>query len=58
MEEFLQNMIDKVGIARASAENVLALLDDHAGYAVTLRSTSGLTDRLPGGLGDKLGGRL
>ena len=56
MEEFLQQMIDKVGIDRATAEKVVAFLKDHAEDAVKLLSTSGVKDKLPGGLGDKLGG--
>ena len=58
MEEFLQQMIDKVGIDRETAEKVLAFLKDHADDAVGLLSKSGIKDRLPGGLGDKLGGLL
>ena len=56
MEEFLQKMIDKVGIDRATAEKVVAFLKDHAEDAVNLLSKSGVKDKLPGGLGDKLGG--
>ena len=88
MEEFLQQMMDKVGIDRATAEKVVAFLEDHAEDAVGLIyrlgafpppvarrsraddsrlatarrvarlsiSRSGVKDKLPGGLGDKLGG--
>jgi hypothetical protein len=56
MEEFVQKMIDKVGIDRATAEKVVAFLKDHAEDAVGLLSKSGVKDKLPGGLGDKLGG--
>lgn len=56
MEEFLQQMTDKVGIDRATAEKVVAFLKDHAEDAMNLLSTSGVKDKLPGGLGDKLGG--
>lgn len=41
MEELMQHRIDKIGIDRATAEKV---------------SESGIKARLPGGLGDKLGG--
>ena len=58
MEEFVQKMVDKVGIDRATAEKVVAFLKDHADDAVQLLSTSGVKDKLPGGLGDKLGGLL
>lgn len=56
MEEFLQQMIDKVGIDRATAEKVIAFLEDHAEDAIGLLSKSDIKDRLPGGLVDKLGG--
>lgn len=56
MEEFLQKMIDKVGLDRATAEKVIDFLKEHADDAVGLLSKSGLKDKLPGGLGDKLGG--
>ncbi|MBC7975369.1 MAG: hypothetical protein H7138_10320 [Myxococcales bacterium] len=56
MEELMQKMIDKVGIDRATAEKVIAFLKDHADDAVEWLSKSGVKDKLPGGLGDKLGG--
>lgn len=58
MEELIKKMIDKVGIDRATAEKVMAFLKDHADDAVELLSKSGLKDKLPGGLGGKLGGIL
>lgn len=56
MEDFVKKMIDKVGIDQATAEKVVAFLKEHADDAVALLSKSGLKDKLPGGLGDKLGG--
>lgn len=56
MEELMKKMIDKVGIDRATAEKVIAFLKDHADDAVEALSKSGIKDKLPGGLGDKLGG--
>lgn len=56
MEELMKKMIDKVGIDRATAEKVIAFLKDHADDAVEALSKSGVKDKLPGGLGDKLGG--
>jgi len=58
MEEFVQKLVDKVGIDRATADKVVAFLKEHADDAVALLSKSGLKDKLPGGLGDKLGGLL
>jgi hypothetical protein len=55
MEEFANKMADKVGIDRATADKVIEFLKDHADDAVALLSKSGIADKLPGGLGDKLG---
>jgi len=58
MEELIQKMVDTVGIDRATAEKVIAFLKEHADDAVALLSKSGLADKLPGGIGGKLGGLL
>ncbi len=55
MDEFLNKMVDKVGIDKATAEKVMAFLKDNAGDAVKYLQSSGIADKLPGGLGDKLG---
>ncbi|MGN6107913.1 MAG: hypothetical protein ACTHU0_22585 [Kofleriaceae bacterium] len=55
MEEFVQKMVEKVGIDRSTAERVIEFLKDHADDAVAYLQKSGLADKLPGGLGDKLG---
>ena len=55
MEEFVQKMVDKVGIDKATAMKVIDFLKDHADDAIALLSKSGVADKLPGGLGDKLG---
>lgn len=56
MDDFVNKMVDKVGIDKATAEKVVSFLKDHAGDAVALLQKSGVADRLPGGLGSKLGG--
>ena len=56
MEEFVEKLVAHVGIDRATADKVLAFLKDHAEDAVKWIQSSGLKDKLPGGLGDKLGG--
>lgn len=55
MEDFVNKMVEKVGIDKATAEKVLAFLKDHADDAVKYLQTSGVADKLPGGIGDKLG---
>jgi hypothetical protein len=54
MEEFIAKMADKCGIDKATAERVVEFLKEHAHEAIPLLEKSGLKDRLPGGLGDKL----
>ena len=56
MEDFVNQMVEKVGIDKATAEKVMAFLKDHAADAVKYLQSSGIADKLPGGLGDKLGG--
>ncbi len=51
MEDFVNKMVEKVGIVRATAEKVIAFLKDHADDAVAYLQKSGLKDKLPGGLG-------
>jgi hypothetical protein len=55
MDEFVQKMVDKVGIDKATAMKVIDFLKDHADEAVQYLQKSGVADKLPGGLGDKLG---
>ncbi|MBA3820584.1 MAG: hypothetical protein H0X17_16960 [Deltaproteobacteria bacterium] len=55
MEDFVNKMVEKVGIDKATAEKVIAFLKDHADDAVAYLQKSGIADKLPGGLGDKLG---
>ena len=56
MDEFVQKMVDKVGIDKATAMKVIDFLKEHADDAVEYLQKSGLKDKLPGGIGDKLGG--
>jgi hypothetical protein len=55
MDEFLNKMSEKVGIDKATAEKVMAFLKDHADDAVKYLQSSGIADKLPGGIGDKIG---
>ncbi len=55
MEEFVDKMVEKVGIDKATAHQVIDFLKDHADEAVAYLQKSGIADKLPGGLGDKLG---
>jgi hypothetical protein len=59
MEEIVNQMVAKVGIDKATAEKVLAFLKEHAGdvtkFLASNETVKGLADKLPGGLGSKLG---
>ncbi|MDQ3368153.1 MAG: hypothetical protein M3680_22240 [Myxococcota bacterium] len=55
MDDFVNKMVEQVGIDKATAEKVLAFLKEHADDAVAYLQKSGIADKLPGGLGDKLG---
>lgn len=56
MEDFIAKMTEKVGIDKATAEKVIEFLKDHSDDAIKLLQSSGVKDKLPGGIGDKLGG--
>ena len=56
MDEFAEKMADKCNIDKDTANKVIEFLKDHADDAIALLSKSGVADRLPGGLGDKLKG--
>jgi hypothetical protein len=52
MEEFVDKMVAKVGIDKATAHKVIEFLKDHAGDALAFLQKSSLKDKLP----EKLGG--
>lgn len=55
MEEFIAKMAEKVGIDQDTAKKVVDFLQEHADEALPLIQKSGVLDKLPGGIGDKLG---
>lgn len=58
MEEFIQNMVAKVGIDEAKARKVMDFIQENAGQIPGLLASSGIADKLPGGIGDALEGFL
>ena len=50
MEDFVEKMVEKVGIDKATAEKVIAFLKDHSEDALKFLQSSGIKDKLPGGL--------
>lgn len=55
MDDFVEKMSEKVGIDKATAMKVVAFLQEHADEALPLIQKSGVLDKLPGGLGKKIG---
>jgi len=55
MEDFIQTLMAKVGLDRATAEKVVSFVKEHADEIPKWLGQSGVLDKLPGGLGDKLG---
>jgi hypothetical protein len=54
MEEFIAKMAEKVGIDQDTAKKVVDFLQEHADEALPLIQKSGVLEKLPGGIGDKL----
>ncbi len=56
----IQGLMNKVGIDRAKAEQVTAFLRENAAkvpqWLASNETAKAVMDKLPGGLGDKLGG--
>ncbi|MFT3691703.1 MAG: hypothetical protein QM831_01095 [Kofleriaceae bacterium] len=56
MEEFIDKMVEHVpGLSKETAHKILAFLTEHKEDALKAIEKSSLKDKLPGGLGDKLG---
>ncbi len=51
MEDFVNKMVEKVGIDKDTAHKVLAFLKDHSDEAIKYLQESGIKDKLPGGIG-------
>ena len=54
MEDMLQGLIDKVGLDKETAMKVIDFVKDNADKIPEWIGSSGLADKLPGGLGDML----
>lgn len=58
MEQFIAGLTEKVGLDKATAEKVVDFVKDHMDEIPDWLAQSGIMDKLPGGLGDKLEGML
>jgi hypothetical protein len=60
MEEMIQGLMTKVGLDKEKAEQVVAFIRENATkvpqWLASNETARGVLDKLPGGLGDKLGG--
>ena len=54
MEQLIEQLSSKVGLDQATAEKVADFIKDHISDIPGWIASSGLADKLPGGLGDKL----
>ena len=51
VEDFVQKMVDKVGVDKDTAMKVIKFLEEHSTEALQYLEKSGIKDKLPGGLG-------
>ncbi len=58
MEELVSQLIAKVGLDEATAQKVVAFLQENAAELPKMLASTGLADKLPAGLGDSLPGGL
>lgn len=56
MDELIRGLIDKVGLNKDMAEKVVAFLKENADDVPKWLASSGISQALPGGLGNALGG--
>ncbi|HEX2914974.1 MAG TPA: hypothetical protein VH186_29545 [Chloroflexia bacterium] len=55
MEELINQLVAKVGLDRPTAEKVANFLKDNASEIPKWLGSSGIADKLPGGLGGMFG---
>lgn len=58
METLIQQLQEKVGLSPEIAQKVADFVREHASEIPGWIAQSGIADKLPGGLGDALGGLL
>lgn len=58
MEELINNLAEKVGLDRGTAEKVADFIKDHASEIPGWIAQSGFADKLPGVMGDTISGFL
>ncbi len=58
MEQFINGLTDKVGLDRSTAERVVNFVQENLSQIPGWLASSGITDRLPGGIGDRIEGMI
>ncbi len=56
MDDLVNQLVSKVGIDKATAEKVVNFLKDNVDEVPKWLGQAGIMDKLPGGLGNALGG--
>jgi hypothetical protein len=56
MEEFIEKLMSKAGLDRATAEKVFHVVKEHIEDVPKWVGHSGVLDKLPGGIGGKIEG--
>jgi len=57
MDEMINQLVEKTGIDKATAEKVANFLKEHATEIAKWLGQAGVMDKLPGGLGSMFGGK-
>ncbi|HRI44677.1 MAG TPA: hypothetical protein PLL78_10740 [Fimbriimonadaceae bacterium] len=58
MQEFIDQLVAKVGLDKETAAKVVAFVQEHAADIPKWIGQSGFADKLPGGIGDALSGLM
>ena len=58
MEEFINGLTEKVGLNRDQAQRVVEFVQEHLSDIPKWLGSSGLMDKLPGSIGDRLEGMI
>jgi hypothetical protein len=58
MEQFISGLTEKVGIDRGTAEKVVQFVQEHWNEVPGWLAQSGIVDKLPDSIGDRLEGLL
>ena len=55
MEDLIEKLVAKTGIDEGTAKKVLQFIEEHASDVIAHLHKNDILDKLPGGLGERLG---